>query len=600
MKINVIALIKILIPLLLLSSEDICYSQNIAGKENDLIVRNYREHILISTDRDIYITGEQVWFKIYMTDALTNTFSDLSRIIYIELLDDSDIPVVQLKIDTDKGSGFSRFRLPDGLASGNYILRAYTAWMQNFSPDQFSYKTISVINPFKDIDRLIISPPIRAVDTSLFPGGKGPMVMESLIGMEVKPSIIIRAVPDKNNYGTREKVNIEISVSDAAGKHDLTNLSVSVVKSFLINRDRNIFPEEIKADGKSISGYASPYHLPEPEGQLIRGVIKDKISNEPLRNTEISLSYVGKSSLCQFGKTNENGEFIFVVKELYGLNELVIQPVIQTGLTTTVELDQPFCSIFSEVKRPGFLPDSSLINDINKAIIAMQITAIYEPFRLANKEKNESRVRTTFYGKPTRSVNLDDYIELKDIREVVKEILTEVVLERRNKEYIMKVLSANPYEEFKNQALIIIDGVPFYDIEKLLNVKATEVERVDIVNNRYFYSGYIFEGIISFVTKKGNLSSLEFDDSIYRRVFEGCQPPAVFYSPDYTGKAASESRIPDFRNTLYWSPEVGLSADGNATVGFFTSDEAGEYAIIVEGIDSEGTPGFIAVPFQVK
>ena len=241
-----------------------------------------------------------------------------------------------------------------------------------------------------------------------------------------------------------------------------------------------------------------------------------------------------------------------------------------------------------------------MINDVNKAIIAMQITAIYDPLRLENKETKESRARSNFYGKPTRTVYLSDYIELKDIREVVKEILTEVVLERRNKESILKVLSANPYEEFKNQALIIIDGVPFYDIEKLLNVKASEVERVDIIKNRYFYSGYIFEGIVSFVTKKGNLSSLEFDDSVYRRVFEGCQPESVFYSPDYSDQAASESRIPDFRNTLYWSPEVELSADGKATVGFFTSDEAGEYTIIVEGIDSEGTPGFIAVPFQVR
>ena len=40
-----------------------------------------------------------------------------------------------------------------------------------------------------------------------------------------------------------------------------------------------------------------------------------KSTDEPLRNTDISLSYVGKTARCQFGKTDENGEFIFSLKK---------------------------------------------------------------------------------------------------------------------------------------------------------------------------------------------------------------------------------------------------------------------------------------------
>ena len=115
--------------------------------------RNFNEELFVRTDRDIYITGEQVWLKIYKISGLTQTSSNISKVVYIELLDKNNFPLKQLKIKTDNCSSSSVFNLPDNLSSGNYVIRAYTSWMQNFSPDQFSYTTISVINPFESIDR---------------------------------------------------------------------------------------------------------------------------------------------------------------------------------------------------------------------------------------------------------------------------------------------------------------------------------------------------------------------------------------------------------------------------------------------------------------
>ena len=47
------------------------------------------------------------------------------------------------------------------------------------------------------------------------------------------------------------------------------------------------------------------------------------------------------------------------------------------------------------------------------------------------------------------------------------------------------------------------------------------------------------------------------------------------------------SKVPDYRTTLFWKPDVQL-VDGQAILSFFTCDNLSEYTIFVEGITSEG------------
>jgi hypothetical protein len=146
----------------------------------------------------------------------------------------------------------------------------------------------------------------------------------------------------------------------------------------------------------------------------------------------------------------------------------------------------------------------------------------------------------------------------------------------------------------------LIDGVPVYDFEKVLNISSKEIERADIVNTRYFYSLNIFDGIVSFITKKGNLSVLEFDNSIFRQAYEGCQDKKEFYSPDYSKSEIKNNRIPDYRNTLCWKPDLHTGKDGKTEFSFYTSDESSDFTIVVEGIMPDGTTGYSTAFFPVK
>lgn len=584
------------------------YSQQLIDKAGESGIRNFKEELFVRTDRDIYITGEQVWFKVYVLNGLTHTPSDLSKVVYLEMLDRNNFPLRQIKIKTDNNSASSSFLLPDNISSGNYIIRAYTSWMKNFPTDQFFYKTISVINPFESIDHLKLPSDIKGSDSansitdgvsqSIITDEKGNIVTGKSDPGGNKKKIKYTIIPEKPEYSSREKVKMEVYATDLTGNPVETDLSVSIAKSVLVNSSGLTSFYSFNPVNSIIHRVDGQDNLAELEGHLINGFLRLKTTDEPLKNTDLSLSFVGKTALCQFGKTDKNGEFNFIIIEA-GLNEIVIQPLSPDIVGYYIELNQPFSSTFSKFKPVAFYLDSSKIDEMNKVIVGMQINNIYEPFRQGRPDESKSII-PDFYGKPENTIKMSDYIELTSLREVVKEIIPNVYTLKQNGKYDFKLINKFRGQPFENKPLILIDGVPVYDFEKVLSINSKEIERADIINTRYFFSENIFDGIVSFITKKGNLSVMEFDNSVFRQVYEGCQVQTYIYSPDYSSGTVRDNRIPDYRNTLYWKPGLHTGKNGKAEIVFFTSDESSVYTIVVEGITSDGKTGFSSASLKVK
>ena len=101
------------------------------------------------------------------------------------MLDPDNNPINQLKAGIDGYSGSAVFRLPDTLRTGNYFIRSFTHWMQNFPEDFFSYKKISVINPFR-INEIKIPSLHQGVDSIIFFPEGGSLIsgMQGRIGIK--------------------------------------------------------------------------------------------------------------------------------------------------------------------------------------------------------------------------------------------------------------------------------------------------------------------------------------------------------------------------------------------------------------------------------
>lgn len=93
-----------------------------------------QEKIYIHTDNTCYFIGDTLWYKAYLLRADNLQFSDMSKMLYVELLSPDGLVVERQRIvASDKGFSCGDFVLRDSLYSGYYELRAYTRWQLNFN-----------------------------------------------------------------------------------------------------------------------------------------------------------------------------------------------------------------------------------------------------------------------------------------------------------------------------------------------------------------------------------------------------------------------------------------------------------------------------------
>src|SRR6476661_4880303 len=111
-----------------------------------------QEKLYAHTDKNAYVAGELIWFKLYYVNAATNQPLDLSKVAYVEVLDADGKAVAQAKIALKEGQGSGSLFIPLSAASGRYTLRAYTNWMKNFGSSQLFEKPIVLVNTLKNLD----------------------------------------------------------------------------------------------------------------------------------------------------------------------------------------------------------------------------------------------------------------------------------------------------------------------------------------------------------------------------------------------------------------------------------------------------------------
>ncbi len=767
---------------------NICPGSSFAQSADEIsaLVRNtaYGEELQVRTDRELYIAGEKVLLNLFCFTRLTRENPGISMVAYISLLDNVNNPVLQIKIRINGLTGSGSFTLPDSLSSGNYYLAACTHWMRNFSPELFSYRCISVINPFRNTGS--IEMPLREpeADTVFFYPESGKSIAGAEIAMgfrclgknldpvEVKGVIIdssnrvichiqsgadgyglfsinlhrdgplyfkpaddsllsrgftlppagdsgialsvtedrgegifsirlagnrdfittgkkcrlvyapvslaplvldIDPVPgheitlkqnslpaglalislmddtgrryaerwvyndrtrllnftvstDKQDYATREKVKISIAVADSVVNPAECNLMVLVARRYTLSETAGYTEGDLQKAGlpainnkTGIRGIQdqlvfmqpaddmiflpadrpAPLYLPEPDGHIISGVISGTANGEPLRKEPVVFSVVGKTARCRFTRTDEDGRFVFVSPG-EGMLEIVIQPMSADPGGYYVELDNPFPEAFSRLTPPVFSIDTAMLEMLNHAVISMQVSRMYESSMPSKPVAPYKSCGKDFFGVPVYTVQMSKFIQLASLREVIKEIVTGAVTTvSKGKTIINTIEKHGDYAEIRNP-LVIVDGVPVFDHEKALDIKVNKIEKIDVVNTRYYVSGIALDGIINITTYDGDLTSVEFDNPLFRQEFEAPLSGSGFTSPDYSEPLQKESRIPDFRNTLYWDPAIKTDKNGRATAEFYTSDEPGDYTVLVEGFMADGRRGTATCNLSVK
>jgi CarboxypepD_reg-like domain len=126
-----------------------------------------KETVTIEGIAPYYLAGETMNLTANVFEKDTKVLSEIITPLYIELIDNNKGIVIERNIvKIENGLGNFKIKLPDGLKSNMYQIRAYTNWMRNFSEDNFFIKNFTIFSKnYKQESK--INKAITKIDTIL-------------------------------------------------------------------------------------------------------------------------------------------------------------------------------------------------------------------------------------------------------------------------------------------------------------------------------------------------------------------------------------------------------------------------------------------------
>ena len=776
-----------LLLIILMFSANLLVAQSIkdslSSSFQEFQINNLQEKIFVHTNRESYLNDELIWFKIYNVDGFVHQALDISKIAYVEVLNEENKPILQVKIELKKGLGNGSLKIPSSIPTGIYRLRAYTNWMKNYSSNFFFEKSLTIINTklkfeetseditanveinlfpeggnlveglesivaahafrkgkgvdfkgflinansdtletfnshkfgmgkfkytpelnvkfhlafqfyngenvIKDLpkakangvrlkldskeDRVLINLQstgaskvfllvhtrgvLKEVQEIELTNGIGNMIVaKDLLGDGIShftlfdenkkplcerlffkfPKSIFNIVVNTNKeiYNIREKVSMAIKASLENNQMLSSNLSMSVFKMDSLEfGDKVNINNQLWLSSDLIGEIESPDYyfrtgdevavdnlmlthgwrrfnwdslqkksfdfLPEYIGHLVKGKMTNKISDLPTDGIQGYISVRGKKSQFRTSMSDREGKVLFDTKDFYHDGEMIVQVEASKDSLFNIQIDNPFSTSYSNKTRLFFDKEKVVLGELSKRNKALEIQRVFHA-----KHQNiflEPLVNgRAFYSKPEVTYKLDDYVRFPKMEDVLREYVTPVMVRKRKDKFYLTVFEESGSGSFPGEPLILLDGLPIFDTDRIMNYNPLKVERLEILKRQYYFENLLFNGVLSFHTYDGNLSGFKLDPHTTVIDYEGLQNQRVFYSPIYETEPQRISRLPDFRTLLNWTPEIKTNENGSASVEFYTSDLPGNYAVIIQGLTEDGKTGSNIFHFDVK
>src|SRR5450432_141879 len=466
----------------------------------------------------------------------------------------------------------------------------------------------------------------------------GQPVCERLYFKYPEKKLLISATTD-SEFGIRKKVNLNLTVTDQSGKPASADMSMAVYRldslqdvdetdiRHYLYLTANLGQFESPAfyfqeNGKSgeedmenlllthgwrrynwkeiIRRKTLPAEFPpEYSGHIILGKMVNNKTGASVPHEDAYLSV--PSTRAQYRPTTSDGNGLvkFEVTGFYGTQELVVQTNPKEDTFSHIEITNPFIQKYSANILPDFpIPPKTSPTLLDQSIHE-QVRHIYDGIRL-NQIVMQYVDTNPFYAVPDEKYLLDDYTRFQSMEEVLREYVHSLNVVRR-KDKFQLYLFDNPFQKpFEDEPLILIDGVPFFYANDLFHQDPLKIRRLDLINRQYAIGDQTYSGIINLTTYRGDLDGIVIDPRAVVLDYPGIPGERLFFEQQYETELQINSRMPDYRTLLYWTPQIKSGADGKNQLSFYTSDLPGKYALVVQGLSDSGEPGSHLVFFTVK
>ena len=98
-----------------------------------------QEKVYLHMDNRSYFIGDTIWFKAYVMNATTLHPTQMSGVLYVELLNEKGVEMERKKLRMENGMCHGEFILKEDYRTGYYEVRAYTRYMLNWGNEPKSW-----------------------------------------------------------------------------------------------------------------------------------------------------------------------------------------------------------------------------------------------------------------------------------------------------------------------------------------------------------------------------------------------------------------------------------------------------------------------------
>ena len=247
--------------------------------------------------------------------------------------------------------------------------------------------------------------------------------------------------------------------------------------------------------------------LRETEGHIIKARIKNTYDGQTFTAAQItpSVGIVGKQIHYFEGKMVNDSMAVFYTYGVRGRQPLVLSAVTSTGVSLPIEMISPFAVLLPESLphlvfhyRRSEVETRSLDMQRHQKAIGLRDS---QPARVLDYDA------TVLGTRPELTYNLDEYRQFFTVREVLLEYVNCVSNFKINDApqlivHIDQAPSASLWP-----SLVLIDGMPVTNVERLLSYDARRIHYINIYGGQYTFGNVLYNGILSFVTRSGQLTN---------------------------------------------------------------------------------------------
>lgn len=524
------------------------------------------EKIYVSTDRNVYIAGDEIWCSLFCLDASTQKLSAYSAVSYLELVSE-DGTVATAKIGLVEGRGAGKFRIPLSVPTGNYRLLAYTAkYPGAFLPGS------KVVSVFNTTSTARVNGGVKVVPEAEYAGKAASRASDGFL------SISTREIP-------RNGRTFSLAIS---GGTETADFSLSIYELDQIGEPSGrgwadfyaSLKEPVEASAK----------LAEYEGEIIYAAV------EGLENKQLdSLSQVAVATLSSVesptdvyvGKMGEKGRLLFFTNNIYGDRELVCEVARGGGY---ISLMDPFqYPSVGTIEQLELSPAQygSLVRRKAAAGTLLQIDTLVQFLPRRQDILLEKGAGKTYH--------LDDYTRFPSLQEEIVEIVKELRIRTIHNQHQLQLIvpdAVGNRKVAKDNILTMLDGVVISDLSLLEGMDAMLLEDVDIYWEEIILGGISYNGVVNFITRKNYVKALQFPANVRVVDFKGVCYPVAYLGEPVVGD--------DYRSLLYWHPAMRMGAGESRVLPLKAPASSGTFRVVAEGLTASGKPFYEVFDFEVR